>query len=273
MSVVDDSNVTIANGEAITVFEGVPAVGVPLTTLTAGTTYTISETWPMYNPDDPDNPLGTWGLDPTTPVVCVTCQEEGACTKIQDLQTTPVSDNGASFSLTMPATPTVCAFNNLLSYTGQLQIGKLATNRSGDFLFDVSRSGNPTFDYSELVEATTPGDPTYNSPKQQLPWGKYQIVETNSNPGNWALQRVQCFYQPVPSAAPPFLDITPQGDVDVTVTLNPEHPFIRCLFTNEAQTGQLSSTGIPTLTEWALMLFSLLLGGLIWRQGARRRSS
>ncbi len=172
----------------------------------------------------------------------------------------------------MPATPTICVFNNRLSYTGQLQIGKLATNRPGVFLFDVSRRGNPTFDYYETVQATR-GVPTYNSPKEQLPWGEYQIVETNSTPGNWALQRVQCFDQPAPSTALPFLDRTPQGDVDVTVTLSPSRPFIRCLFTNEAQTGQLSSTGIPTLSEWALMLFSLLLGGLIWRQGARRRSS
>ncbi|MFO1422514.1 MAG: IPTL-CTERM sorting domain-containing protein [Candidatus Competibacteraceae bacterium] len=254
-------------GTATTIVEGEPAFGVLAPNLTAGT-YTISETWPA------NDPLGTWGLDPTTPVACVTCLN-GACALISPPPTPMVSGNGASFSLTMPNPPitTVCAFNNRLSYTGQLQIGKLATNRSGDFLFDVSRRGNPTFDYSELVEATTPGVPTYNSPKQQLPWGDYQIVETNSNPGNWTLQRVQCFDQPVPSTAPPFLDSTPQGDVDVTVTLSPSRPFIRCLFTNEAQTGQLSSTSIPTLSEWALMLFSLFLGGLIWRQGARWRSS
>ncbi|MDS4030163.1 MAG: IPTL-CTERM sorting domain-containing protein [Candidatus Contendobacter sp.] len=27
---------------------------------------------------------------------------------------------------------------------------------------------------------------------------------------------------------------------------------------------------IPTLREWALMLFGLLLGGLVWRQARRK---
>ena len=275
-------NTPIATGAATTVFEGTPAVGVTAPTLTTGTSYIINETWPMYNPDDPDdpnNPLGTWGLAPTTPVVCVTCPN-GVCRVISTSSRT-VSVTGASFSLRMPATPTVCAFNNRLSYTGQLQIGKLATNSPGVFLFDVSRIGNPTFDYSERVQATTPGVPRYNGPKRQLPWGSYRIVETNSNPGNWTLQQVQCFDQPEPPAGQPepnpiYTGPLQDNDADIIVELSPSQPFIRCLFTNEAETGQLPlppSTGIPTLTEWALMLLSLLLGGLIWRQGARRRSS
>jgi len=252
-------------GSATTVTEGTPVLGLVAPALVAGTTYTIGETWPV------NNPLGTWGLDPVTPAACVTCAA-GVCTPIA---VTPVAaGNGASFTLQMPATPTVCGFNNRLTYSAQLQVGKLPLNAPGAFLFDVARQDDPAFDFSVPVVAANAGVATYHAPTASLPWGTYRIVETSGNPGKWAVQRIQCFNTPAPAPgvpdSPPILDLPLPANGSADVTLSAAQPFVRCLFTNQATLPPPASP-VPGLSPAGVGLLGALLGAL--GALARRRRS
>ena len=244
-------------GNATTVREGTPVLGLAAPALVAGTTYTISETWPA------SNPLGTWGLDPVNPASCVSCAG-GACTTVP--VTPVVAGNGASFTLQMPATPTVCGFNNRLTYSAQLQIGKLALNAPGVFFFDAARLDDPSFDFNVRVIAANPGVATYPPAVSALPWGTYRIVETSGNAGKWTLQRIQCYNQPLPPPGlpdpPPILDLPlpPNGFADVT--LSAAQPFVRCLFTNQAALPPLPPSPVPGPAAAAIGALAALLGVL-----------
>ena len=240
-------------GIATTVTEGTAVLGLSAPALTGGNTYLIGETWPA------NDPLGTWGLDPVTPVACVTCPG-GSCQAVATSGLTSTA-SGASFSMVMPATPTACRFKNLLSYSAQLQIGKLALNAPGTFAFDVSRLDDPTFEFSVPVVAATPNVPTYAPPTTAIPWGPYRIVETSGNPDLWTLARVQCFNQPPPlpgvPEGPPIIDVaTPVGGyVDVSLTAG--QPYLRCLFTN--QLFPAAGTAVPGPGPYALAAVAALL--------------
>jgi hypothetical protein len=255
-------------GNATTVTEGVPVLGLLAPALVSGTVYTISESWPV------NNPLGTWGPSPITPAACVTCVA-GVCTPIP---VTPVTaGNTAAFTLQMPATPTVCGFSNRLTYSAQLQIGKLATNAPGDFLFDVARLDDPSLEFPVPVNAATAGVPAYAPVASGLPWGPYRIVETSGNPGNWTLQRIQCFDQPLPAPGvpdvPPIIDVAlPAGGL-VDITLSPAQPFVRCLFTNTSSAAAAGGvTGVPGLPAGGIALLAGLFG-LFGTFALRRRLS
>jgi hypothetical protein len=171
--------------------------------------------------------------------------------------------NGASFTLVMPATPTVCGFFNLLTYSGQIQVGKLAANAPGSFLFDVERLDDPSFNVSTTVVAPS-GVPTYAAPFTQMPWGTYRIVETAGDPGAWIVTRVQCFDQPVPPLGqpetPPFLDVTLPASPHVDVTLSAARPLARCLFTNQqTDITQLPPNPVPATSVWGLALLGIAL--------------
>jgi hypothetical protein len=256
-------------GNATTVTEGTPVLGLVAPALVAGTVYTISEAWPV------NNPLGTWGTSPGTPAACVTCPG-GVCTPIP---VTPVTaGNTAAFTLQMPATPTVCGFSNRLSYSAQLQVGKLSNNAPGDFLFDVARLDDPSFEFSVGLAAAVPGVPTYAPVSTGLPWGPYRIVETSGNPGNWTVQRVQCFDQPPPAPGvpdfPPIIDVAfpPGGFVDIT--LSQAQPFVRCLFTNQYDSALAAGegAGVPAIPAGGIALLAGLFGLLGAVELRRRRS-
>lgn len=257
---------TSLTGSATTVEEGAPVQGLAAPALAVGTTYTISETWPI------DNPLGTWGLDPVEPAYCTTVVN-GVDTAIP---VTPVATaTGASFTLQMPATPTVCGFNNRLTYSAQLQVGKLAVNAPGVFAFEVARLDDPVFDFPVIIDASKFGFPVYAPPSPGLPWGSYRILETSGNAGDWMLTRVQCYDQPVPptgqAEVPPIIDVPfpPQGYVDVTLAST--RPFVRCLFTNRADHPPPPAAPVPVLFGGAAGALAIVVGALGAVALARRR--
>ena len=240
-------------GTATTVTEGTAVPGLAAPALIAGNTYVIGETWPA------NDSLGTWGLDPVTPVFCVTCPGR-SCQAVATSGLTSTAI-GASFTFVMPATPTACGFKNLLSYSAQLQIGKLARNAPGNFAFDVSRLDDPTFDFSVPVVVATPNVPTYAPPTTALPWGPYRIVETSGNPGLWTLVRIQCYNQPPPlpgvPEGSPIIDVaTPAGGY-VDVSLTAAQPYLRCLFTNQPLPSEAAV--VPGPGPYALAAVAALL--------------
>jgi len=253
-------------GIATTVTEGTAVLGLSAPALTGGNTYLIAETWPA------NDPLGTWGLDPVTPASCVTCPG-GACQAVATSALTSTA-TGASFTMVMPATPTACGFKNLLSYSAQLQIGKLALNAPGTFAFDVSRLDDPTFDFSVPVVAATPNVPTYAPPTTAMPWGPYRIVETSGNPDLWTLARVQCFNQPPPlpgvPEGSPVIDVAMPTGGYVDVSLTAAQPFLRCLFTNRLTPLPSAGVPVPGPGPYALAAMAALLA-LFGMFAARRQ--
>jgi hypothetical protein len=246
------------SGTATTVTEGQAVLGISAPALAAANTYTIGETWPA------NDPLGTWGLDPVTPVACVTCPG-GACQSVPTSGLTSTAA-GASFTMVMPATPTACGFNNRLSYSAQLQVGKLALKSPGTFAFDVSRLDDPIYEFSVPVVAATPNVPTYAPPATALPWGPYRIVETSGNPGAWTLTRVQCFNQPPPMPevpeGPPIVDVAMPAEGYVDVNLTAAQPFVRCLFTNLPATLPIAETAVPGPGTYVLAALAAMLAVL-----------
>lgn len=254
-------------GTATTIAEGVPAPGIDAPALAAGTTYTLSETWPA------NDPRGTWALDPTIGAACRTCPGEGACT---DVPVTPVATaTGASFQLTMPATPTVCAFNNRLVYSASLQIGKLPRGGGGTFGYQVTRLDTPEFTYHRVVDAPVPNAVAFLPPDEELPFGSYRIQEVEANPGNWAFVAVACYDTEPPQdpglEGPPLLRLPPSGNAFVDVTLSAQRPFLRCVFENRLVPPPRPPTAVPANDRIALALASLLLLLLARRRLASRR--
>lgn len=253
-------------GDVTTIVEDEPVAGLAAPALVAGTVYTIAETWPA------NDPLGTWGLDPVAPAFCTTCSG-GTCTPVA---VTPVATaTGASFQLTMPATPTVCGFNNRLTYSAQLLVGKNALDAPGTFTFHTARLDDPTFEFDTTIDANTPGVPVYAPTTGGLPWGTYRIVETSGNPGLWRLASVACYDTPVvPVGQPepvPFatFSLPPLGFIDVELT--PQRPFARCVFVNERIVAPLPGNPAPVPGPGVLGLLAIAFL-LAWTgAGATRR--
>ena len=72
----------------------------------------------------------------------------------------------------------------------------------------------------------------------------------------------------------PGTDFPQPGSYTLTATYEGDTNFNTSLDTEPHQVNAVGPVGgaapIPTLQEWALMLFGLLLGGLVWRQSQRK---
>jgi len=71
----------------------------------------------------------------------------------------------------------------------------------------------------------------------------------------------------------PGTDFPLPGSYTLTATYAGDNNFSTSLDTEPHQVNAVGPggvAGIPTLQEWALMLFGLLLGGLVWRQSQRK---
>ena len=165
-------------------------------------TYTVTETTPG---DDG----GTWSLDS---VSCTpnSAKEEREGGKVRII----VVENG-----------TVCAFNNRFTPAGRITLRKITLGGTGTTRFQVRPEFGDVRPEREQVATTTEEGVAVTATGEdldELPVGRYSIIETIGGPNRWETAYVACNDRPIPSVTGQF-----------TIALTNAEPALDCTVANK----------------------------------------